>query len=482
MKQIRPRKERIFAWIAAVSLVALVGFCTWSVAISRQGSEALTKDPEEALQYETTLFDTTYVHRIEIFIDDWNRFLGEASEKKYHQITVCIDGKTLADVGLKTKGTSSLKGTSERNSERYSLKINFGHYQKGLTYDGLDTLNLNNMIYDNTMMKDYLSYRMMNNFGVHAPLTSFAEVVVNGRNLGLYIAVEGVDSSFLERTQDGAGNLYKPDGANNKKEKTDTADTQDASEKTSSSDQETEELGIDGTPATMLQYIDDELDSYSEIFDTAETKPTEEEKVKLVSSLKKLSSYSELETVLDTDQVLRYLVVHNFIVNTDSYTGRIIHNYYLYENDGKMAMIPWDYNTAFGSFELTSTCAAVNTPIDEVLNDRPMQAWIFSNPVYTARYHELYQEFLDTCHAEALIENTKELIASYVKKDPTKFCSYSEFIEGVDALEAFVTLRTESVEGQLLGIVPATNKEQAERAEELVNPGELDIAQTGMMD
>ena len=28
-----------------------------------------------------------------------------------------------------------------------------------------------------------------------------------------------------------------------------------------------------------------------------------------------------------TDEVLRYFVVHNFVVNGDSYTGSMIHNY-----------------------------------------------------------------------------------------------------------------------------------------------------------
>lgn len=35
--------------------------------------------------------------------------------------------------------------------------------------------------------------------------------------------------------------------------------------------------------------------------------------------------------------------VHNFLVNDDSYTGNMIHNYYLYEEDGRLSMIPWDY-------------------------------------------------------------------------------------------------------------------------------------------
>ena len=47
---------------------------------------------------------------------------------------------------------------------------------------------------------------------------------------------------------------------------------------------------------------------------------------------------------MDVDEVIRYFVVHNFVCNFDSYTGSMIHNYYLYEEDGQLSMIPWDYN------------------------------------------------------------------------------------------------------------------------------------------
>ena len=35
-----------------------------------------------------------------------------------------------------------------------------------------------------------------------------------------------------------------------------------------------------------------------------------------------------------TDAVIRYMAVHNFLCNDDSYTGMMVHNYYLYEEDG----------------------------------------------------------------------------------------------------------------------------------------------------
>ena len=123
-----------------------------------------------------------------------------------------------------------------------------------------------------------------------------------------------------------------------------------------------------------LQYIDDDPESYQNIFGNAKTDVSSNDEAWLIESLKKLSSYEDLEDVLDMDAVLRYFVVHNFVVNGDSYTGSMIHNYYLYEQDGKLSMLPWDYNLAFGGFHVNNATSSVNDPIDDVLSDRPMQA------------------------------------------------------------------------------------------------------------
>ena len=123
-----------------------------------------------------------------------------------------------------------------------------------------------------------------------------------------------------------------------------------------------------------LQYIDDDPESYQNIFGNAKTDVSSNDEAWLIESLKKLSSYEDLEDVLDMDAVLRYFVVHNFVVNGDSYTGSMIHNYYLYEQDGKLSMLPWDYNLAFGGFHGNNATSSVNDPIDVVLSDRPMQA------------------------------------------------------------------------------------------------------------
>ena len=77
--------------------------------------------------------------------------------------------------------------------------------------------------------------------------------------------------------------------------------------------------------------------------------------------------------------------------------------------------------------------------------------WIFSSEEYTALYHRYFREFLDTVDASAIISHAKTLIAPYVEKDPTKFCTYQEFEAGVDTLTAFCDLRSQSVAQQLAG-------------------------------
>ena len=61
-------------------------------------------------------------------------------------------------------------------------------------------------------MKDYLCYKMMAAMGVETPLCSFLSVTVNGEEQGLYLAVEGVEESFAQRSYGAdSGQIYKPD-------------------------------------------------------------------------------------------------------------------------------------------------------------------------------------------------------------------------------------------------------------------------------
>ena len=467
------------------------------------------------LGYENRLFDNTRVHTIDIVMNDWDEFIDNATSEQYYTANLVIDGEAYKNVGIRGKGNTSLSSVSSLGSQRYSFKIEFDQYDNAMTYHGLDKLSLNNLIQDSTMMKDYLTYTMMNEFGAAAPLCSFVYITVNGEDWGLYLAVEGVEDSFLERNYGSDyGELYKPDsmsfggGRGNGKDfnMDDFMNSNNSSEesgKTSGGVAMPNANGFDpssmfggnipnmedfdlsqmpgmsqgssengdkssfgdfnfggiggfgmGSSDVKLQYIDDEANSYSNIWNNAKTDITSADQARLIKSLKKLSEGEEIESVVDIEQVIRYFVVHNYVCNGDSYTGSMIHNYYLYEENGQMAMIPWDYNLAFGTFQGGNGQSTVNMPIDAPVSgsageDRPMWSWILSDESYTELYHQYYEEFLKNVDIQGIIDNAYNLIKSYVEKDPTAFYTYEEFEAGVKAMKQFCSLRSESISMQL---------------------------------
>ena len=243
--------------------------------------------------------------------------------------------------------------------------------------------------------------------------------------------------------------------------------------------------GGKGSDDVKLHYTDDNYDSYTNIFNSAKTDITDSEKDRLISSLKDLSEYENLEEVVDIENVIRYFVVHNFVCNGDSYTGSMIHNYYLYEENGKLSMLPWDYNLAYGTFQGGDATGQVNSPIDTPvsgdMSERPMVGWIFSSDEYTEMYHEYFDEFLAEVDITAIIDNAYGLISEYVEKDPTKFCTYEEFEKGVEVLRTFCQLRSESVKGQLDGTIPSTSEGQNADNSALIDASSLTISDMGTM-
>lgn len=532
----------------------------------------------DTCEYESKLFDTEKVHTIDIVMDDWDEFIKNAEQEEYEECTVVIDGEEFKSTGIRGKGNTSLTSVKQYGNNRYSFKLEFDHYSSGSSYYGLDKLNLNNLISDSTYMKDYLCYTMMRDMGVFSPLCSYVYVTVNGKDWGLYLAVEGVEEGFLERNYGtDYGNLYKPDsqsGGNKSEADSDgkKADGEDvknglksnkvenqgspdnrnsdgdrvkggaeAGEKpeeappegdrpksfgdfnenepsdrdsppdmAGSSPSETpdennhvQKPGMQGNGTghgmaeddVKLQYIDDSWKSYPNIFDNAKTNITDADRKRLIASLKTLSKGEKAETVVDIEKVTAYFAVHNFVCNGDSYTGTIVHNYYLYEEDGIMSMIPWDYNLAFGGFgaggrtgtEAQAT-AEVNSPIDSPvsggdLTSRPMVSWIFERSDYTELYHQQYSRFISeyfqSGYFEEMMEHVTTLIAPYVKKDPTAFCTYEEYQQGVKVLQSFCLMRAESVSGQLSGSIPSTESEQTADKSKLIDASSLNLKDMG---
>ena len=181
--------ERVCCVILALTLLVAVAF----TGAAAKGW--ITQD--YTIGYENRLFDQSRVHTIDIVMNDWEAFLDTCTSEIYASCHLVIDGESYKNVGIRGKGNTSLSSVAAYGNDRYSFKVEFDQYQSGMTYHGLDKLSLNNLIQDNTYMKDYLAYTLMNKMGVAAPLCSFVRISVNGEYWGLYLAVEGVEDAFL---------------------------------------------------------------------------------------------------------------------------------------------------------------------------------------------------------------------------------------------------------------------------------------------
>lgn len=508
------------SYIPAISMM-IAGSVLLSACSSLQNNS--TNKEDKTVQSETSLgytaeMDKDSIMSIEITADqeDWNNMLENAADKEYIPADVTINGTTIKNVGIKPKGNSSLNSiANDEDTDRYSFKIKFDEFVDGQTYKGLDKLALNNNYSDPTSMKEYLSYDILNYIDVATPLYSYADISVNGESFGFYLALEVLDASYLERTADGAGELYKPESMkmNNDKEITDQLKTENTGEtKAQESDENNgsgapngnnppngsggapggqngpQGRGMESDDAVGLIYTDNEESSYSSIFDNSETKTDSEDHKRVITAIKNLNEGTDLETYVDVDEVLRYLAAHTAVVNLDSYSSNMGHNYYLYENNGKISMLPWDYNMAFGGFHVDSADSVVNFPIDTPVSgvsmeDRPMISKLLEQPEYLEKYHQYLQQIIDEYFAEGKfqqkVDQINSLISEHVKNDPSAFYTYEEYEAAVAELKKLGELRGQSMQGQLDKSIPSTTEGQSADTSKLIDASSIDMSVLG---
>ena len=485
--------------IAVMMLLALVvSLLPFSGKVKATEAAPVPQETGTHQEYEKKIFDTAKPVSIDIRMDEkkWTELLRNASKKEWQSCDVVINGTTFYNVGIRAKGDSSLSSIAEdSNTNRFSVKLKFDKYKDGQKCWGLDKLALNNNYGDATNMKEAFVYDMFKTLGADASLYNFAKMSVNGNYWGVYLALEPVDKSFLKRNYgDQKGALYKP-----------------GEDKGDSGVDEWEEMDMEGGAANAgdavnvdedteagarLDYIDDNLDSYWAIWQCQVTKTGKKDHERVVEALKNISEKKDLEKYMDMDNVLRYMAVHNFSVNNDSLSGDGAHNYYLYESDGKLNIIPWDYNLCFGAYDMEVDATAgessvitetatdmINKPIDDSWRLTSFFDGILQNEEYRERYHKYYQQLVDKyvlgAGFDVFYSRTRSKIDDLVKDDPNALYSYEKYDAGAKMFADAVKLRGQSVSGQLSGTIPSTLEEQKKHPEKLIDASAINLSTMG---
>lgn len=562
--------------IVVVIMAIAVVICLLAGVIVGQ-SDKYAENTSISMEYPGKLFGTNEAISVNIKMDEdeWNEMLENSMSEEYYVCDVEICGETFKNVAIRPKGNTSLSSIArDPETDRYSFKLEFGHFMEGQTCFGLDKLILNNNYADATNMKEAIVYDMFNYIGAASSLYNYASVTLNGEYKGVYLALEAVEESFLLRnygTQN--GELYKPEsmgmgGGDDKskngpgggqmpvgdfnpedmpemgdfdpsnasdmsnmegfnpgnppdksdmkgfgqgnppdmanKEDFDSANSQDKTDGMGDADSESGSENSDkrsqngppqggggptmgGNGGANLNYTDDNLDSYSTIWDGEITETADGDHRRVVTALKNISEGTELEKYLDVDNILKYMAVHTFSVNMDSLSGNMAHNYYLYEHDGQLNLFPWDYNLSFGGMSFGGRDGEGSDKGTEMVNDAidtPFSATDFfdallENEEYLEKYHEyldkLVEEYVNGGRFEETYNRIRSRIDTLVEEDPTAFCSYEEYDEACEMLYKAVELRAESIKGQLDGTIPSTDEGQKQDSSTLVDGSEIDV-------
>ena len=243
-----------------------------------------------------------------------------------------------------------------------------------------------------------------------------------------------------------------------------------------------------GNGGANLNYTDDDLDSYSTIWEAEVTGTSTADHRRVVTALKNISEGNDLEKYLDVDNILKYMAVHTFSVNMDSLSGSMSHNYYLYEYDGQLNIFPWDYNLAFGGMSMSSSDATemVNDAIDTPFSGTKFFDALLENEEYLERYHEylrqLVEEYVQGGRFDEVYQRIRSQIDELVKEDPTAFYSYEEYDDAAEIFYEVVQLRASSIEGQLDGSIASTDEGQRKDTSSLIDASHIDVKAMGQFD
>ena len=126
-------------------------------------------------------------------------------EYSHFKARVSVDGVMLPDVDIRKKGF-----LGSLSASRPSFKLNFDTHEPGRRLESLERMTLNNNRQDPGNTHQCITYGMFRATGLPVPRCNFAQVSVNGQDLGIYSHVESIKNHFLRRNfGSDSGNLYE---------------------------------------------------------------------------------------------------------------------------------------------------------------------------------------------------------------------------------------------------------------------------------
>jgi spore coat protein H len=390
---------------AATGLATILGIAGCVAPFSR-GVQA-----GESRRIRDALFEASQVLQIDIEIPkagietlrgyrwQWNR--QDAPPRPKVKAVIREGAMVYENVALHLKGAA---GSFRSIDDRPAMTLNFDRFEPGQKFHGLDKLSLNNSVQDPTLCNERLARQLFLEAGVPVPRATHARVRLNGRELGLYVLMEGFNRRFLRGHFDNdSGNLY------------DGGFVQD----------------IDGTLNASSGEMPDDREDLKQLLEATE-----------ISNL--VEREERLAEILDLDRFLSHLAIDVMLFNWDGY--HLNRNNYRLFNDrsqGKMVFMPHGLDQLFEN---------PNGPIFPGYQGKVSRA-VMEIPrmqqAYFERIGDLVSDLFDVASLHERIDRTAEVIRrDLVLNDPKEIPDY---LNEVSELKDRVSRRCETLRKQLDG-------------------------------
>jgi spore coat protein H len=271
-----------------------------------------------------------------------------------------------------------LRGRTSRVSEKKSFKITFNAFEKGRNFYGLQKMNLNGEHNDPAIVRSKLCWDLYSLIGMKSTRANHYALYINDEYYGLYINVEHIDDTFIERNYtDEVGNLWKC---------TYPAD-----------------LTYRGANPDSYKFIENNTKVYD-----LKTNEADDDYSKLAFFIYALNFYNSEQfeefamQAMDVASFIKYFGMNVLVGSWDDYWF-LSSNYYIYHNpaDNKFSIIPYDYDNTFGVDWFTKDWSRIDPYSFAIIGgDRPLVDQLFS----VQKFRNLYTHFLELNNENLLNE------------------------------------------------------------------------------
>jgi hypothetical protein len=338
--------------------------------------------------------------------------------------------QTVNEVGVRYKGNSSSMPNAKH---KRSFLISFPEYQKGQRFLGLRHVALDNGVQFGSLFSEPLITEILRAEGVKASRCNYASLSINGEYMGLYVNVERMDDSFLERAFGNSdGELFKVD---------------------------------EGGQGADLGWLGPDPKAYNKTFELHAGKKREAYP-HLVDFVRKANDLSmpesDLRKTLDVDAFIKTTAILLFSGAFDQYTGWQPHNYYLCRDPaaGSWTYLPWDLDVGFAdlAFGKIPVLEGWNAAWPAPLPGRPLLEQILSREHLLEQYRAEAGRILEKYFKpEILIPKLQalyQLAKPALKNDPfparrVVVASDRNYDDVIASIEQFIQRRYELARQQL---------------------------------